>query len=250
MTATASTALRVDIAKMLGMKEEIVVSIPPCKVNIMYATGIFKSVQLTFSPMLKKLQEQRAVYPRTIVYCQRLLECADVYHFFKSNLGTNFTDPVGAPDIPTFRLVDMFLSCTDEVVKEEIISMFTKKSCLRIIIATVAFGMGIDCPDVRQVIHMGAPSDIESYVQETGRAGRDGAPALALLLSKSSSRFLTQHMRQYVNNKSQCRRDCLFQKFDNYRHVSPSVMCLCCDVCLKSCTCGMCHSNHQNLLFL
>ena len=119
MTATASTALRVDIAKMLGMKEEIVVSIPPCKVNIMYATGIFKSVQLTFSPMLKKLQEQRAVYPRTIVYCQRLQECADVYHFFKSNLGTNFTDPVGAPDIPTFRLVDMFLSCTDEVVKAQ-----------------------------------------------------------------------------------------------------------------------------------
>ena len=51
-------------------------------------------------------------------------------------------------------------------------------------IATVAFGMGIDCKDVRQEIHFGPPVDIESYVQETGQAGHDGFPALALLVVK------------------------------------------------------------------
>ena len=79
--------------------------------------------------------------------------------------------------------MEMYTSCVDVEVKSQIILSFSFDIYpLRIIFATVAFGMGLDCSDVRQIIHLGAPDDLESYIQETGRGGRDGKPSLALLL--------------------------------------------------------------------
>ena len=78
------------------------------------------------------------------------------------------------------------------MIKGQIISSFTSESPLRIVCATVAFGMGLDCTDVCQVIHVGAPDDVESYIQETGRGGRDGNLSLATLLvvNRNNKKYL------------------------------------------------------------
>jgi ATP-dependent DNA helicase RecQ len=60
----------------------------------------------------------------------------------------------------------------------------------QVVAATVAFGMGVDIPDIRQVVHYHLPASLESYYQEAGRAGRDGAPATCLLLWRPGDREL------------------------------------------------------------
>ena len=63
----------------------------------------------------------------------------------------------------------------------EILTRFIRNE-IRVMTATNAFGMGVDKDDVRLVVHMDMPSSLEAYLQEAGRAGRDGKPAAAILL--------------------------------------------------------------------
>ena len=89
-----------------------------------------------------------------------------------------------------------------EMNKKVLISILTSNGKLRLLITTTAFSMGIDCHDIRCIIHFDPPSTIIEYVQETGRAGHDGNPAIAQLYY---GKHVNQTMKCYGENTGTCR---------------------------------------------
>jgi ATP-dependent DNA helicase RecQ len=111
-----------------------------------------------------------------------------------------------------------------------------------VLVSTCAYGMGVDKPDIRTVIHRDCPPSVEAYLQESGRAGRDGKPAAAVLLwgpgdeqSLARARSEADRLRltgllNYARDPRRCRRQSLLTLL-NYESAGDSPEGDCCDVC-------------------
>ena len=95
----------------------------------------------------------------------------------------------------------VWLKCTpglQTTIKESIVQSFCDPSSpLQIVIATIAFGMGLDSPCVRIAIHWGPSDTVEVYVQESGHSGSDGKPACALLYARKDQQRTRKTMQDY-----------------------------------------------------
>ena len=104
LTATATKSLRLAVSHILGMQDPCVMALSPCKRNLMYAVRTFVTVEETFKPIVTRLRTERKEMRRMIVYARSFEMCANVYLYFKKELGEHFTEPKDAPDLSSFCL--------------------------------------------------------------------------------------------------------------------------------------------------
>lgn len=103
-----------------------------------------------------------------------------------------------------------------------------ERSVIQLIIATTAFGMGIDC---QQIYHCGPPHTVEQYVQEVGRAGQNKQQSNATLIYNKPRGDITDDMRDYGKNTSMCRRQLLHKSLLFHEETSNLSPNHCCDIC-------------------
>ena len=109
-------------------------------------------------------------------------------------------------------------------------SLNNENGCIRILACTVAFGMGVNCQGVNRVIHFGPAKNLECYIQERGRSGRNGQPSVCLLLYNG---LLAAHCNMDIKEytmSNECRRLFIYKHFPGNK--SNTVLGQsCCDIC-------------------
>lgn len=226
LTASADEITRKDIIKQLNLQNPPVLISSFDRANIKYFVQPKQSV---FQNIIQYLNE----HPNDsgIIYCLSRKGTEEMSNQLKENGINSAFYHAGLSSVERARVQEDFL-----------------KDKTRVMVATIAFGMGIDKSNVRFVMHADLPKNIESYYQETGRAGRDGLPSEAILFysyadviklrrfamiegNEEQSELMLQKLKQMSDfaEMQKCRRQYLLEYFGEKHDGN----CNSCDFCLS-----------------
>lgn len=228
LTATATKKVRNDICNMLNLKNPKMIVSGFDRPNLFIGVQRKTDLEIDMN-ILKKYKDKKV-----IIYC-------------KTRDGTEkISEKLNELGINT----DYYHAGMSEKNRDSVQKKFTKGH-INCIVATVAFGMGIDISDIRLIIHYGCPKNLESYYQEIGRGGRDGIASECIMFYDNKDMMLNNMFISDIQNKEyrayqeqaiktmekyvhtmECRRKVLLKHFDEDNDKLPD-KCNNCDNCKK-----------------
>ena len=243
LTATSTAATKEKITQHLQLHSYETICRSPDRANVRYSVvSASRDLEKSFSWLIQQLHTLRLQTPKVVVFCRSLSTCSALYKLFLVRLDRDSCEPVESLSCISNRLFAMFHSKVDEEDKVQILeSMSSHDGKCRVLFSTIAFGMGIDIPNIRTVIHYGPSTDIDDYFQESGRCGKDGIQSQAILYVYPGCLYghVSPAMKQYCNNSQVCRRRLLLQSFvggDEKATDLPDKQ-DCCDICASNSQC-------------
>jgi len=204
LTATATTITVNKIEQLLNLNNPKIVIGNPDRLNIFYRIIKASNKETKLLSYLSKHKEKGLIYTLTI-------KTAEYLYYELKELGYN---------------VGLYHGGLDSEEKKLVQEKYTKGE-INLMVATNAFGMGIDIPDIRFVIEYDMPSSIEDFVQQTGRGSRDGKLAEGVLLFDTKDIGTNEYFIDHIKNDNLSHHELSQVKLDRYKKLDKMIeLCL------------------------